>query len=112
MEAAKAAKSIVKKVAQEAKVLIIQWINSKCLINIGLLRDEAVLDGIAHSRATMQTVGTVYPALNLKRWLLEKVSEEKPCEVGEAASIDVQRATSNLIVAQSFSICQVPVAAE
>ena len=50
--------------------------------------------------------------LNLKRWLLEKVSEEKPSEVGEAASIDVQRATSNVIVAQSFSICQAPVAAE
>jgi hypothetical protein len=58
------------------------------------------------SRSTMQTVGTAYPELNLKRWLLEKVSEEKPEGVGEATSIKGQGTTNKDIVAYSSRICQ------
>jgi hypothetical protein len=54
----------------------------------------------------MQTVGTAYPALNLKRRLLEKVIEEKPEGVGATTSINAQRAVNKAIVAHWFRLCQ------
>ena len=62
--------------------------------------------GIARSRATMQTVGMVHPALNLKRGLLEKVSEDKRDGVRAGTSSNAQEVIRISIIAQSYSVCQ------
>jgi hypothetical protein len=59
----------------------------------------------------MQTVGTVYPELNLKRRLLEKVSEDKRDGVGAETSINTQGAVNKAILAQSSSVCQEAISA-